>query len=90
VRAGAEPIQSFTIIVTQANELCQEIHERMPVILDAVDHDAWLHGNDIAIPMALLQPYPAERMTAFPVSPRVNSTKNDDPACAEPLPALLL
>jgi putative SOS response-associated peptidase YedK len=29
--------------------------------------------------MALLQPYPAEKMRSYPVSQRVNSPKNDDP-----------
>jgi putative SOS response-associated peptidase YedK len=29
--------------------------------------------------MALLQPYPAEKMRGYPVSQRVNSPKNDDP-----------
>ncbi len=33
---GGDVIESFTIIVTEANELLRPIHERMPVILDPV------------------------------------------------------
>lgn len=34
--------------------------------------------------LPLLAPDPAERMTATPVSTRVNSAKYDGPACVEP------
>ena len=39
---GAEPIESYTIITTAANELMRPLHDRMPVILHDRDHDAWL------------------------------------------------
>jgi putative SOS response-associated peptidase YedK len=77
--AGDAPLETFTIIVTEANDLVRKIHDRMPVIIDPADHDAWLEAADTTIPMALLQPYPAEKMQGYPVSPRVNSPKNDDP-----------
>jgi putative SOS response-associated peptidase YedK len=35
-------IESYTIITTQANEAVAKLHERMPVILDQRDYDAWL------------------------------------------------
>jgi putative SOS response-associated peptidase YedK len=76
---GDEPLETFTIIVTGANDLIRGIHERMPVIIDPADYEAWLEAVDTTIPMALLQPYPAEKMRAYPVGPRVNSPKNDDP-----------
>jgi len=50
----------------------------MPVILDPDDYDAWLTAADTVIPQAMLQPFPTQLMTAFPVSKRVNSPKNDD------------
>jgi putative SOS response-associated peptidase YedK len=34
-------IESYTIITTQANEAVAKLHERMPVILDQRDYDAW-------------------------------------------------
>jgi putative SOS response-associated peptidase YedK len=39
---------------------------------------------------SLLRPLPAGLMAAYPVSPLVNSPKNDDPRCMEPEPANLL
>lgn len=80
---GDQPLETFTIITTTANELVAPIHDRMPVILDPADYDAWLESKDTAIPMALLQPYPARRMSAYPVSTRVNSPKNEDAAVIE-------
>ncbi len=48
----------------------------------------WLDtsGNP-AIAQALLAPYLAERMRAYPISTRINNVKNDDPTCIEPLQA---
>jgi putative SOS response-associated peptidase YedK len=34
---------------------------------------------------ALLAPFPAERMRAYPIGPRVGNVKNDDAALIEPL-----
>jgi putative SOS response-associated peptidase YedK len=34
---------------------------------------------------ALLQPYPADEMTAYPVSTLVNSPANDAAACIQPV-----
>ena len=79
---GNEIVESFTIIVTEANELIRVIHDRMPVILDAADYDEWLQGSDGE---HLLKPFSSDRMAAHPVSTYVNSPKNDDPKCIEPL-----
>ena len=79
-------VESCTIVTTEANELLKPIHPRMPVIVDPGDFDAWL---DVTVALdavqALLRPYPAELMTVYPVSPRVNSVANDDAALIEPL-----
>jgi putative SOS response-associated peptidase YedK len=66
-----------TIITGEPNELAAPIHNRMPVILAPADYDLWL---DVDMPdaAALLRPYDANRMTAYAVSTRVNSPKNDD------------
>ena len=83
---GESPIETFTIITGEPNSLLAEIHNRMPAILDPNDYDAWLSAADTAIPQALLQPFPAQLMTAHPVSKRVNTPKNDDAALIEPVP----
>jgi len=77
---AVEPIETFTIITTFANEMMAKLHDRMPVILAANDHAAWLdskYENRDEL-QRLLKPYPADEMVAYPVSKRVNSPKNND------------
>ncbi len=79
-------LDSCTLLVTGANALVQPIHDRMPVILEPAEYAAWLDpaNRDPAALERLLRPYPPARMTAIPVSPRVNRPQNEDPACIEP------
>ena len=81
---GGEKLETCTIITTEANELCQRVHDRMPVILAPENYERWL---DIAHqdPADLLRPYPSDAMRAYPVSTRVNSPNNDDAQIIEPL-----
>ena len=39
---GAEPVESCTIITTDANEMTEDLHDRMPVILPKDTYDLWL------------------------------------------------
>jgi putative SOS response-associated peptidase YedK len=80
-------VESCTIIVTAANDLMKPIHERMPVILAPDDWDIWLapEAGNTKILQNLLQPYPDDDLTAWPVSTNVNSPKNDFEECIEPL-----
>ena len=54
----------------------------MPVILPEEYHEAWLSGE---AGKEILVPFPADRMRAWPISPRINSPKNDDPAVIGPI-----
>ena len=87
--AGGEPVESCTIITTEANELIAPFHHRMPVILDPEHFDVWLDPglDDPQALMALLQPYPAGEMTAHMVSTEVNRPSNDSPICIKPVPS---
>ena len=79
------PINSFTIITTAANALLAPLHPRMPVILDAEEHRAWLTPEaDPPALHALLCPAPEPELVFFEVSPRVNKVANDDPSLIEP------
>lgn len=57
--AGAKPLETFTLITTDANELAAEIHDRMPVIDHPEDRQAWLAGQEIP-----LVPFPIAGMAA--------------------------
>src|SRR5207237_29999 len=39
------PVETCAILTTEANELIQPIHERMPVILRPEDYEVWLDPN---------------------------------------------
>src|SRR3984893_8754101 len=87
--ADAAWLRSCTIVTGEPNALLAPIHNRMPVILPREAWAQWLGEApaDAAALQALLRPFPAERMRLYPVSPRVNSVKNDDASLLEPLSA---
>jgi putative SOS response-associated peptidase YedK len=74
-----EHLKSCTMIVTNANKLASQIHDRMPVLLQPKDFDHWLAGRDGT---ELLKTAPNDYLQVWPVSRRVNSsrTAGDDPA----------
>jgi putative SOS response-associated peptidase YedK len=82
---GDNPIDSCTILTTDANELVGSIHDRMPVILDPADHDLWLDPEvqDAKKLEPLRVPYRSEAMVAWPVSRLVNNPRADEPKCIE-------
>ena len=59
----------------------------MPVILPPTAYSLWLDPamRDVEPIQALLTPYPAEDMIAYPVSTRVNNPAHDAPECIAPL-----
>lgn len=81
--AESDPIETFTIITTEPNELVSSLHHRMAVILPETAIDEWLTAPS-ADAAELLQPYPAEQMDAYPVSTAVNDPANDSPAVVDP------
>jgi putative SOS response-associated peptidase YedK len=82
----AARLYTCSILTTDPNQLVAPLHDRMPVVLDAADWDAWL---DEATPPAdlrsLLRPAPAEAMDAYAVSPAVNNVRNEGPELLAPL-----
>ena len=77
-RPGSEEwVRTFAIITTNSNELVSAIHDRMPVIIAPEEYTRWLSTLD-PDPRDLLVPYPAELMTMWPISTRVNKPENDD------------
>jgi putative SOS response-associated peptidase YedK len=75
-----EPLETFTILTTDPNEIAEAVHDRMPVILERHDYSRWLEpGEPERPPVDLLRPYPAEKMRSWPVSERVGNVRNDDP-----------
>jgi putative SOS response-associated peptidase YedK len=80
-----EPVESCTILTTDANELMKPIHERMPVIVPPDQYGLWLDSRcqDSEKQAKLLRPFPSVGMLAYKVSALVNNPKNDVPQCVE-------
>lgn len=87
-----EPLETFTLLTTDPNELAERVHDRMPVILEPQDYARWMEpGDPLRLPVDLLRPYPAEKMRSWTVSDRVGNVRNDDPELlTEQLPEKLL
>jgi putative SOS response-associated peptidase YedK len=85
---GDEPVETCTILTTDANELMRPIHERMPVIIPPEQYGLWLDPRcqDTKELAKLLQPYPSKGMLAYRVSTAVNNPKNDAPQCLVAVP----
>ena len=86
-REDGATVESCTIVTVPASPLLAEIHntkKRMPLILPPEAYTAWLSGDNEAAHGAL-QPYPDTELEAWRVSTFVNSPRNDDPRCCEPL-----
>ena len=67
-RTTGQPLETYTILTTDANEITAPIHERMPVIVPPRDYERWLTPADPdRLPVDLLRPHPAEEMTACKV-----------------------
>jgi putative SOS response-associated peptidase YedK len=80
-------VRSFAIVTTTPNELCAELHKRMPVVLWSEAWPIWL-GEEPSDPRqfkALLAPYPSEAMTCWPVSLRIDNVNNNEPSLIEPI-----
>jgi len=82
-----EIIRSFAIITTVANALLQKIpHHRSPVILPRAMEQAWIH-HDIPLSdvTAMLRPYPADLMNAYPIDPAIKNPRANGPDLLKPI-----
>lgn len=72
---------TFAILTTEANEVMRPIHDRMPVILPLRNEKGWLAQGG----MTLFSPFPAELMTCYPVTPKMNRVSFNEPAAIAPI-----
>lgn len=86
---GDEPLETFTILTTQAAKSIEHIHPRMPSILEPEDYDAWLDtetDGETLVDLASTQ-FPDDKMRAYPASTRVNTPKNYEAVLIEEVEA---
>jgi putative SOS response-associated peptidase YedK len=85
-KAG-EPIRSYTIITTAADELIKRIHTRMPVIVKPENESLWIDPEvtDQDALMKALVPVPADQIEMYEVAPLVGNQRNDVEKCIQPI-----
>ncbi len=73
-------LQSFAIVITEANELISRTHPRMPVIPARRDYDRWLDREETErLPLDLLRLYESEEMEVYEANPKVANIRNNGP-----------
>ena len=79
-------LRTCTIITTNAGPDMEEVHDRMPVILERSEFDAWLdvEEQDPEVLTTFLVPSVAGTLVRHPVSTAVNSPRNDGPQLLTP------
>jgi putative SOS response-associated peptidase YedK len=82
----AARLYTCSILTTDPNELVARLHNRMPVVLDEADWDAWLGESTTPADLrSLLRPSPADALDAYAVSPAVNNVRNEGAELLAPL-----
>jgi putative SOS response-associated peptidase YedK len=76
-------IKSCAILTITPNPLVAEFHSRMPVILSPAKYDLWLNSPNLDEVLSALDAYDAKLMRRYPVSTKINNSKNDDPESAK-------
>jgi putative SOS response-associated peptidase YedK len=78
---SGEWVRSCAIITGPANDRVEFVHDRMPVMLPRERWEEWLdpENEDVEALQGLLVPAPAELVTLYPVSTRVNTPRNNAP-----------
>ncbi|MQT12001.1 SOS response-associated peptidase [Segnochrobactrum spirostomi] len=76
--------RTFTVLTCAANGMMAPLHDRMPVILADADVPRWLAGDGAD---RLMVPCADDVLEAWPVSPRVNSGREDDADLMAPVAA---
>ena len=82
---GGQMLESCSILTTAANELLDDVHDRMPVILPRRHHETWLSAPAAEAQRLaeLLVPFDASYMKRYAVSSLVNKPQNETPECAQ-------
>jgi putative SOS response-associated peptidase YedK len=85
-REGGDPLESCTIITTQAYGVAASIHDRMPLILPRAAYNTWLApATPVAEIDALASSEVTTELVATTVSRRVNSSRNEGPELLDPV-----
>jgi putative SOS response-associated peptidase YedK len=84
----APALATATVITTQAGDDMDEIHDRMPVVLEQATFDLWLSHDESELDAvsSLLRPADPGTLQHHPVDRRVGNVRNNDAELIEPIP----
>lgn len=80
---NGETLRTVTILTTDANDLVEPIHDRMPVILERDREEDWLTSGEEER-KELCHPYQDGDLDAYQISRQVNNPENDEATIIEP------
>ncbi|KAM5218939.1 abasic site processing protein HMCES isoform 3-T12 [Hipposideros larvatus] len=87
---GGDSLYSFTIITVDSCKGLNDIHHRMPAILDGEEAvSKWLDFGEVSTQEALKLIHPTENITFHPVSTVVNNSRNNTLECLVPVNLLV-
>lgn len=84
---GDKQLFTCTILTKEANDYMQDIHHRMPIILPKEKEDSWVASGrqDTGELHQFLQSLEIDEVEAYNVDSYVNTAKNNDATCIEPI-----
>jgi putative SOS response-associated peptidase YedK len=85
VFAGIYDADGVAIITKPSEGVVKELHDRMPIVLEAGVHVRWLDRSTTDA-SDIMKAANANGLSMFPVSPDVNSVKNDRPDLIKRVP----
>ncbi|XP_058486827.1 abasic site processing protein HMCES isoform X1 [Solea solea] len=81
---GGEPLYTYTVITVDASPNLQDIHGRMPAILEGEEEvRRWLDFGKVKSQDALKLLQSKNTLTFHPVSSLVNNSRNNSPECLQ-------
>ncbi|XP_012860006.2 abasic site processing protein HMCES [Echinops telfairi] len=87
---GGDTLYSYTIITVDSCKGLNDIHHRMPALLDGDEAvSKWLDFGEVSTQEALKLIHPTENITFHPVSSLVNNSRNNTPQCLAPVDILV-
>ncbi|XP_041638468.1 abasic site processing protein HMCES [Cheilinus undulatus] len=83
---SGEPLYTYSVITVKASPNLENIHHRMPAILDGEEEvRRWLDFGEVKSLDALKLLEPKNVLTFHPVSSVVNNSRNNSPECLQPV-----
>ena len=81
----ATTVESCTILTAEASSTLEEIHPRMPLVLDRGLYEQWIDGSiaEIERLKQIIECRARDIYDAYPISTYVNKPAHDSPACLE-------